>query len=64
MYSYKCRVCGCFLDPGEGSLCEECHMKVIRDREKKLQMERLTRVIGYTQMRIDDFADQKFALKG
>ncbi len=20
----KCRKCGCFLDPGEGSICDEC----------------------------------------
>lgn len=20
----KCRSCGCFLDPGEGSVCDEC----------------------------------------
>jgi recombinational DNA repair protein RecR len=20
----KCRKCGCFLDPGEGSICDDC----------------------------------------
>lgn len=24
MYEYRCEVCGCFLDPGAGRVCEEC----------------------------------------
>lgn len=24
MNRYRCDVCGCYLDPGEGLLCEEC----------------------------------------
>ena len=24
MYYRQCRICGCSLDPGEGSICEEC----------------------------------------
>ena len=30
---YRCDVCGCYLDPGEGSLCDECREK--KDREPK-----------------------------
>ncbi len=26
---YRCDECGCYLDPGEGRLCDEC-----RDRER------------------------------
>lgn len=21
---YRCRICGCYLDPGEGDICEDC----------------------------------------
>lgn len=24
MSSYRCDMCGCYLDPGEGLLCDEC----------------------------------------
>lgn len=24
---YQCDVCGCYLDPGEGLLCDECRLK-------------------------------------
>lgn len=34
---YQCDVCGCYLDPGEGLLCDECRQKVrgkaLRDRK-------------------------------
>ena len=23
-WKYKCKVCGCYLDPGEGWICEDC----------------------------------------
>ena len=26
-YSYRCDACGCYLDPGEGLLCDECREK-------------------------------------
>ena len=26
-WNYKCDSCGCYLDPGEGLLCEECRQK-------------------------------------
>lgn len=29
---YRCDTCGCYLDPGEGLLCDECRDK-IRNRE-------------------------------
>lgn len=28
MMNYRCSVCGCYLDPGEGRICEECQAKV------------------------------------
>ncbi len=33
---YQCDICGCYLDPGEGSLCDECREK--RDRALKKRM--------------------------
>ena len=26
-HSYRCDSCGCYLDPGEGLLCDECREK-------------------------------------
>ncbi len=26
--NYRCLVCGCYLDPGEGRICEECQAKI------------------------------------
>ena len=33
-WKYRCDSCGCYLDPGEGLLCEECRQK-IRYRTRK-----------------------------
>lgn len=27
MAFYRCDTCGCYLDPGEGRICEECRAK-------------------------------------
>lgn len=27
MYEYRCESCGCYLDPEEGRVCEECLSK-------------------------------------
>lgn len=32
MRNYRCDVCGCYLDPGEGLLCDECR-QLLRERE-------------------------------
>lgn len=31
MNNYRCDICGCYLDPGEGLLCDECR-QVFRSR--------------------------------
>ena len=28
---YRCDICGCYLDPGEGLLCDECRQE-LRER--------------------------------
>ena len=33
-WKYRCDSCDCYLDSGEGLLCEECRQK-IRDRTRK-----------------------------
>ena len=33
-WNYKCDSCGCYLDPCEGLLCEECRDR-IREKTKK-----------------------------
>ncbi|MCB6610223.1 hypothetical protein V3C10_04160 [[Clostridium] symbiosum] len=30
---YRCDMCSCYLDPGEGMLCDECRQK-LRERER------------------------------
>lgn len=27
-HKYRCDSCGCYLDPGEGLLCDECREKI------------------------------------
>lgn len=34
-HSYRCDACGCYLDPGEGLLCDECR-KETRHRISKM----------------------------
>ena len=34
-HQYRCDSCGCYLDPGEGLLCDECSDRV-RSRIKKM----------------------------
>lgn len=26
-HQYRCDICGCYLDPGEGRICDECQDK-------------------------------------
>lgn len=33
-WNYKCDSCGCYLDPDEGLLCEECRAR-IRERTRR-----------------------------
>lgn len=42
MIRYNGDLCGCYLDPGEGLLCDECRQKV---REKALRGRRTQGII-------------------
>lgn len=33
MNRYRCEECGCYLDPGEGRLCEECREMLERQED-------------------------------
>lgn len=35
MYPYRCDSCGCYLDPGEGRICDECQQNDIERRVKR-----------------------------
>lgn len=37
---YRCQECGCYLDPGEGGLCEDCQAA----RRRKAQAEARVRM--------------------
>lgn len=36
MRQYRCEICDCRLDPGEGSICEECQEEREHRRQKML----------------------------
>lgn len=40
MYNYHCDICGCYLDPGEGRLCEECQARSARRIREGRRIER------------------------
>lgn len=46
MSMYRCDVCGCYLDPGEGRICDECQDEI---RRKKAAAKRVEPMIGEGQ---------------
>lgn len=41
-YSYRCDSCGCYLDPGEGNVCEECQEK---SRKRSQEQRRISEMV-------------------
>lgn len=39
MNRYRCDLCGCYLDPGEGRMCDECRSreKARAERSRRMQ---------------------------
>lgn len=37
--NYRCDICGCYLDPGEGRICEECRQESERRRDNARRVE-------------------------
>lgn len=55
MYGYSCDRCGCSLDPGEGSICDECVEEVDAKKKKEMEFDRMVRSTDYKQMKMEDF---------
>ncbi|WP_417039718.1 hypothetical protein [Clostridium porci] len=34
-YPYRCDSCGCYLDPGEARVCDECQQREMQRRERR-----------------------------
>lgn len=55
---YRCDVCGCCLDPNEGSFCDECREEIERRSRK---MKAVTEMLsfgkdGQYEMRMEELA--------
>jgi len=35
MHPYHCDSCGCYLEPGEGHICDECQQQETERRERR-----------------------------
>ena len=55
MYGYLCEKCGCTLDPGEGSVCEECLEESDTKKKRKKEFDRMVRSKDYRQMNMEEF---------
>lgn len=54
-WRYKCDSCGCFLDPGEGFLCDECREKTRKKIRESQRFEKLLNVdAGQVEMRMEE----------
>lgn len=49
MHSYRCDSCGCYLDPGEGLLCDECREQM---RERVQQSKKIRRFLDMEEPQI------------
>ena len=41
---YLCDVCGCYLDPGEGHMCDDCRVESARRSEKRKRINEMIRI--------------------
>lgn len=55
MFYRKCNGCGCSLDPGEGSLCDECISEREQEQRRRKEMNRMTRSSTYKQIELEEF---------
>lgn len=47
MYGYECEVCGCSLDPGEGSMCDDCRDEQSYEVRRRKQVEHMVLSTDY-----------------
>ena len=55
MFYRKCRICGCSLDPGEGSMCEECRDEKEREWTRAKTAKSMIICTDYYQMSLEEF---------
>ncbi len=55
MYGYTCRKCGCTLDPGEGSMCDDCREEMNEERRREMELDRMIRSTNFEQMELEEF---------
>lgn len=47
MHPYRCDSCGCYLDPGEGSICDECQQRETEQMERRRSMQGVIHLNGW-----------------
>lgn len=52
MHGYKCDICGCYLDPGEGRQCDECQQKSESRVTKMKKMSESVRISDSSQYKM------------
>lgn len=55
MYGYTCSKCGCTLDPGEGSMCDDCREEMNEERRREIELDRMIRSTNFEQMELEEF---------
>lgn len=54
-WKYTCGVCGCYLDPGEGRICDECQNKnTAQDKRADKFKKMLYEASGQIEMRLEE----------
>lgn len=55
MFYRKCRICGCSLDPGEGSMCEECRDEQYMKQQQEKAVKCMVLSTDFRQMEMEEF---------
>lgn len=56
MYEYRCRRCGCMMDPGEGrnGVCDDCVTGETERQRREEELDRMIRATNFKQMEMED----------
>lgn len=52
---YKCHICNCTLDPGEGRICDECKDTESKENQRKRLLDQMVKSANYTQISMEEF---------
>lgn len=55
MFYRKCRICGCSLDPGEGSMCEEFRDEQYMKQQREKAVRYMVLSTDFRQMEMEEF---------